>query len=64
MLKKGFIFLFVMILCCGVLPISAKDSGTYVPCDTRLWVDNAYSNRYRVCHIEWIPLVQYRLLKK
>lgn len=40
MLKKGFIFLFVMILCCGVLPISAKDSGTYVPCDTRLWVDN------------------------
>lgn len=40
MLKKGLTILLVLILSCGVLPISARDSNGYVPNDARLWVDN------------------------
>ncbi len=40
MLKKGFILLFLMILFCGALPISATDYDGNIPYDARLWVDN------------------------
>jgi N-acetylmuramoyl-L-alanine amidase len=38
-LKKGLILLFVLILFCGALPISARDVDETIPYDARLWVD-------------------------
>lgn len=40
MLKKVFILLSVLILFCGVLPISARTVDEAIPYDVRLWVDN------------------------